>query len=206
MKFNDVRRQLAPLTVFSPQDIALLDPSYRRETLYDWERAGKVVKLRNKHYIFADEELRNVDYYLVSNELYEPSYVSLELALNHYGIIPESVSIFTACTTKKTQEFETPVGTFRYRSLRPALFFGYDLLPVRERQVKIASLEKAVLDMLYFYPNLDDAAAFASARWNATLLRDEIDLKRLHTYERQYDSDALSARLEALLLYIEEHA
>lgn len=47
MKYYDLKQQLKPLVVFSPQDIYLIDPNFRQATLYDWEKSGKVVKLKN---------------------------------------------------------------------------------------------------------------------------------------------------------------
>ena len=103
MKFYELKQHLAPLIVFSPQDIYLVDPSFRQTTLYDWHNAGKVVKLKNNRYMFADFIPTDYDFYLLSNLLYKPSYVSTELALNHYNVIPEMVTVFTAVSTNKTQ-------------------------------------------------------------------------------------------------------
>ena len=88
--------------------------------------------------------------YLVANKLYSPSYVSLETALSHYHIIPETVYTVTSVTTKTTREFVTPWLTFSYQKIKLSAFTGYT--PRREKGtiVHIAEPAKAVADYLYY--------------------------------------------------------
>ncbi|OGE39103.1 MAG: hypothetical protein A2632_02160 [Candidatus Pacebacteria bacterium RIFCSPHIGHO2_01_FULL_46_16] len=202
MNYYDLNQQLAPLIVFSLQDIFLVCPSFRQATLYDWEKTGKVVKLRNNCYVFSDFVPENDDYYLLSNLVYQPSYVSTELALNHYGVIPETVTVMTAITTNKTQSFTTAMGTFSYQTLRPDLFFGYTLVEVRKHGVQIAFLEKAVLDYLYLNTDVDSEEAFSSLRWNKQILRDEIHMRKLEKYLAIFTHNALSERVHTLYKYL----
>lgn len=51
---------------------------------------------------------------LLANMIYGPSYVSLERALQIYGLIPEHVEVVTSVTLKPSTEFKTPVGLFTY--------------------------------------------------------------------------------------------
>src|SRR3989304_2853319 len=144
MKYFDIKQKLGGLKVFSIEDLYVVDPSFRLETLYEWEKKTWVIKLRSKKYIFADYNPTNYDLYLVANRLYDPSYVSLELALNHYGVIPEAVMRVTSVTTNKTLSVETKIGIFDYKSLDPRLFFGYQIITNDGTTYKIASLEKIV--------------------------------------------------------------
>ncbi len=83
--------------------------------------------------------------------VYGPSYISLEYALGFYGLIPERVESITCITTKRNKEFQTPIGTFAYRTIPAAAY------PVGIRQiywdathpVLMASLEKAILDKFW---------------------------------------------------------
>ena len=49
---------------------------------------------------------------LVANLLYGPSYVSMDFALYHYGIIPERVIEVTSMTTKRGKHYNLQVGRF----------------------------------------------------------------------------------------------
>ena len=74
-------------------------------------KSGLFVKLRNGFYAIKDSA---PSLYLIANKLYQPSYVSLEKALSHYGIIPETVYAITSVTTKPTREFKSSKGVFSY--------------------------------------------------------------------------------------------
>ena len=63
--------------------------------------SGLFLKLRNGFYILKDS---NPNHYFIANKLYQPSYVSLETALSHYGVIPETVYATTSITTKASRE------------------------------------------------------------------------------------------------------
>jgi hypothetical protein len=49
---------------------------------------------------------------LIANHLYGPSYVSLDYALGHYGLIPEAVRQITSVTTRRGKTYDTPLGRF----------------------------------------------------------------------------------------------
>jgi predicted transcriptional regulator of viral defense system len=110
-------------------------------------RSGLFVKLRNGFYLVKDSV---PDRPFIAGKLYQPSYVSLETALSHYGIIPEVVYATTSITTKATREFATPVGTFIYQQIKVPAFTGYQLRVVDRHKTFIADPEKALADYLYF--------------------------------------------------------
>lgn len=110
-------------------------------------KSGLFIKLRNKYYILKDS---NPSLYFLANKLYQPSYISLEKALAHYGIIPETVYTITSITSKPTREFETPKGVFSYQKVKQKLFTGYVPKQVEGNVVLFAEPEKALVDYLYF--------------------------------------------------------
>lgn len=204
MKYHDLKHHLEKLIVFTLQDIYLLDHDFRQATLYDWEKIGKVVKLKNGVYVFGDFVPNNLDYYLLANVLYKPSYVSTEIVLNHYGIIPEVVTQITCVSTNKTQSFHTSFANFVYQSIQPELFFGYNLLEVREHGVKIATLEKAILDYLYLNSAINTSDDFAALRWNQQLLNETLDRTVLNKYLAIFDNVALAKRIANFYQYLEQ--
>lgn len=202
MKYHDLKRHLERLTVFTLQDIFLWDSGFRQATLYDWEKLHRVVRLKNGRYVFSDFVPANLDYYLLANLICEPSYVSTEMALNHYGVIPEVLTSTTSVTTAKTQTITTPFGDFVYQSIQPELFFGYELLEVRNRRVQIASLEKSILDYLYFNSKVVDNEDFLSLRWNKVVLNEEINQQTMEKYLAVFANVALSKRVASLYKYL----
>lgn len=87
-------------------------------------KSGLFLKLRNGFYMVADS---HPSIYFIANKLYEPSYVSLDIALSHYGIIPEVVYAISSITTKASREFNTPKGNFIYQRIKKEVFIGYSL-------------------------------------------------------------------------------
>ncbi|MEK7518566.1 MAG: hypothetical protein AAB549_01445, partial [Patescibacteria group bacterium] len=86
----------------------------------------------------------------IAGKLYQPSCISLETALSHYGIIPEVVYATTSITTKAAREFTTPIGIFIYQQIKVPAFTGYQLRVVDRHKVLMADAEKALADYLYF--------------------------------------------------------
>ncbi|MBD3329510.1 hypothetical protein GF357_03385 [Candidatus Dojkabacteria bacterium] len=206
MKILKVKEKLQSQKIFTLQDIYTLFPDFRRETLYDWESQGYVKKIRNKHYTFSDQEFRNSDLYIVSNKIYDPSYVSLESALNHYGVIPEAVLKVTAITTRKTNSFETVLGTFTYKSIKNSLFWGYKIIENENIGIKIAELEKAILDYLYLNSNISSEEDLISLRFNTDILNNILNYDKLQKYLKIFSNDKLKERATQLIRYVNENA
>jgi len=203
MKYFDIKQKLGGLKVFSIEDLYVVDPSFRLETLYEWEKKTWVTKLRSKKYIFADYNPTNYDLYLVANRLYDPSYVSLELALNHYGVIPEAVMRVTSVTTNKTLSVETKIGIFDYKSLDPRLFFGYQIITNDGTTYKIASLEKAIVDYFYLNPQVAEVDDIQGLRFNEELLKEKLNRLELEKIVSVFDSEALNTRISRLTDYLQ---
>lgn len=110
-------------------------------------KSGLFVKLRNGFYALKDS---HPSLYSIANKLYQPSYISLEKALSHYGIIPETVYSITSVTTKPTREFETPKGVFSYQRIKKKSFSGYLPKKIDGLTTFFAEPEKALADYLYF--------------------------------------------------------
>lgn len=85
----------------------------------------------------------------IANYLWRPSYVSFETALSYYGIIPETVYTITSATTRSTKEFDIKNQLYKFYQIKKSLFFGYELIKIRNNTVLIADKEKALLDYLY---------------------------------------------------------
>lgn len=108
---------------------------------------GRLVRLKRNLYCLTSHVPNE---YLLANILYQPSYISLEFALAHYGLIPETVYTITSVTTKPTRQFTATNRTFAYHTIQQRAYTGY--VPIRQddHTVLIATKEKALADYLYF--------------------------------------------------------
>jgi hypothetical protein len=109
----------------------------------------------------------------------------------------------TSVSSRKTRQFDSQWGRFSYRSIKPALMFGYRVIE-REQLVKykIASLEKAILDYLYWNTRISSVEDFAGLRWNRQELLGLADNPSFEKYLKVFNSRALEHRAHLLLEYI----
>ncbi len=86
----------------------------------------------------------------LANQLYTPSYISLESALSYYNMIPEAVHTVTSISSKKTQKFINEYGLFQFHHIKPSLYGDYDVHKDEfNNNIFIASKERALVDFLY---------------------------------------------------------
>lgn len=115
-------------------------------------RSGEIIRVKKGLYVFGSQQRRSLlSLEILANQIYGPSYVSLEYALSFYGLIPEFVAEVTSVTTKKQKKYETPIGRFSYTPIPVALFStGFTWLQMTDYgSALIATPEKALADLLY---------------------------------------------------------
>lgn len=157
MKYGEFKKRFNGIPLITEHDILRINESKQalRNQLNRWQKRGLLVKLKRGTYIFnKDDRKLNLGNFIIANQLYAPSYISLESALTFYGLIPERTADTTSVTTKKTLRLRNPEGRFLYQHIKPNAFRGF------RRQVEspelnyfIAEPEKAILDFLYL--NMD---------------------------------------------------
>ena len=74
--------------------------------------------------------------------------------------------------------FETPLGNYKYHKIKKELFFGYKLVKIGEYNVKLAEIEKTILDQFSFR-KINDKKAIDGLRLNREIAREIIQYKRL---------------------------
>ena len=85
------------------------------------------------------------DSFEIANAIYTPSYISLESALNYYGILPQFPYSVTSVSPKKSKKLLIDEKEFEYVQISSKLYWDFR----REGPAVIASPEKALLDMIY---------------------------------------------------------
>ena len=94
--------------------------------------------------------------FLIANHLYGPSYVSLDTALSHWGLIPERVYEISSVTTNNPKTYKTAIGRFSYKHMPlPYYSFGIKQVTLTKKQtVLMASQEKALCDKIISTPGI----------------------------------------------------
>jgi len=109
---------------------------------------GLIVKIKRGLYCF---DATTVEEFELAGELYKPSYISLESALNYYGGIPDIPQSVTCISLTNTKKISNQFGTFHYNKIKRELFWGYQSRAgIRGGgNFLIADRQKALLDFFY---------------------------------------------------------
>ncbi|MCG2712282.1 MAG: hypothetical protein L6416_08185 [Candidatus Omnitrophica bacterium] len=202
MQYVDFQKVFKDFTVFSLVDMRQVEPGFYRRRLNEWQEKGYIKKVIKGYYISSDLALDEKILFEIANRIYGPSYVSFEMALGYYELIPESVYGITSASTRKTSHFITPVGEFLYRTIHPKLYFGFEFLNNNGKLFKLASPEKAFLDFLYIKTELRDAADFKGLRINREIFHKLMDRNKMNVYLNAYGQKSLKRRVDNFLGYI----
>lgn len=101
----------------------LKDYARPRDKITDLIRKGIIIRVKKGLYVLGDRfRTRPYSRELLANLVYGPSYISLEYALQYYGMIPERVEAVTSVTTGRSRRFMTPLGLFIYRNIPLSAF------------------------------------------------------------------------------------
>jgi len=192
MRYLEFEKAFRVYPVFSVIDIQKRYPAFDSRRLVEWQQKGYLLKIRRGYYCFMERKGQNFLHF-AANKIYSPSYVSMESALAYYSLIPETVFMTTSVTTKNTSSYDTAIGQFDYKHIKPALFFGYRLLQ-GEITVKIAEPEKVILDYLYLN-KLTTIEEFQEMRFNEIQVKELIDFDKLSQYQEILNSKIVDKRI-----------
>jgi len=129
---------------------ALKNYAEPRQKIRTLLRSKGLVRVKKGLYIFGTPIVRGP--YCkehLANLIYGPSAISLEYALSFYGWIPERLEELTSITIGRNKRFDTPIGRFSYRHMRPDRYpLGITQMNIAGRMVLLATPEKALVDLL----------------------------------------------------------
>lgn len=175
------------------------DPGDVRRQLSRWKASGKILQLRRNLYLLASPWRRVQPHpFLIGNELHHPSYVSLQSALAHHGLIPEAVPVTTSVTTARPMKSTTPLGRHTYRHIRPEAFFGYRRLRVaQDQEALVADPAKALLDLVYLTPRGEEIEHLRSLRLEGI---EDLSEEELRSHARRWGKGKIHRAVENILL------
>lgn len=189
-----------------PEDRLFITPQYLRlrygtfdpNVFARWRNQDKVTKLANRFY--RNRVLPKIsedDLYVAAGQLYAPSYISLHTALSHYGLIPEYTVQMISITTRKPWRHRADHVTYVYRHVKPTFYFGYEAVHWRNAAYKIATPEKAILDLAYLETLFSDEDWLYEMRFDHWELAD-MDWNRMDRYLAITNSPTLTKRIDLL--------
>lgn len=151
--------------IFTVQDCAKWFPNTKRAAillaLTRGVASGLLIRLRRGLYLLNQEPYP--DPFAIASRLDPLGVVSMETVLHRFGMIPEVSFSTTLVTPAGTARYHTAIGgSFHIRHIKKELLFGYELEPHSPYSVRVATPEKALLDLLWFHRFERDQAAYLS--------------------------------------------
>lgn len=166
---------LIDLRKFYPFKSASLKTLLRR-----WAAQGLINRLSRGYYAF---DLADVDYLQIATTLVRPSYISLEYALNYYGLLDQVPQTITLVSLSRHKNITMGGYTLEYSHIKKELFFAYTLV----NNFYIAEPEKAILDLIYLIKRgkrLADLDSFEIKKLNKGKIN--LYLKKYPVYIRKF--------------------
>lgn len=144
-----------PKSYFSLKDLEKIsdrDKNSLRVALSRSVKSGDITRLTSGIYT---SDINNLTWENFAVNLYTPSYISLEYALNYYNVLSQRVYAITLVTTNRKKEVTIQGQPLNYKHIKPNMFWGY----IKKEDFLIAEPEKAFLDLAYLslngYANFD---------------------------------------------------
>ena len=206
MNYAQFKQKIRPFPVFSTSMLGTLtrDVSTLKVQLSQWKKKGFIKSLRQGLYVLNPEDRRmEPSSFYLANQMFIPSYVSLESALSYHGLIPEFVGVITSVTPRKTCRFENDFGRFEYRHVTPSAYGGFQSVVESEVMTALVAYpEKAVTDFIYLnlsgFDERDRSVFTESYRFQNS---EDLSAARLRRYAQRYPSKKLAAVID---LFIKE--
>lgn len=207
MNYIDFKNKFEIFGLFSIQDIRKMVPDFYFKNLNQWQEKNYIIKLKNGWYCFPEFLKQSNAHWLIANSIYQPSYISLESILSFYGLIPEVIFTTTSVATLRTMTYKTVVGDLYYYTIKPELYFGYRFLPFSSketanpfnRQIRVAELEKAILDFFYLRNNYRTKQDIIDLRFDSHIIQNELNIETLYNYLSKFESKILEQCIEMML-------
>lgn len=200
MTYLEFRSKMLPLTCFNVNQVYSYWPRFNRNNLVRWTKENLLIRLRQGYYTFTELRGQVGHPFYFANRIYMPSYISLYTALSYYGMIPEAVVQITSITSIKTITFQNPIGEYVYKSIKDDWMFGYVHKKLNETlTIKIASPEKALLDLFYIFPFYNTEKEMEELRLDENYLHEDLNLNLLLDYTSRFNIKALDARVKTMV-------
>jgi predicted transcriptional regulator of viral defense system len=146
-----------PNPIFSVHDLAVLEPSaanIRHALVKRAVAGGDLIIIRRGLYALSPVYRKTaLNTFSAAQQIYGPSYISLESALSAHSWIPEGVRDIVSVTCRLSRDFDTPIGHFSYiRVPQKTLFAGIKRV-TNDAGISwlMATPLKALADYVYFH-------------------------------------------------------
>jgi len=124
-----------------------------KKRVYELKEKGWLIPLRKGLYYVTDIATRGfvgVSPLIIAAAFDKDSYISMESALSFHGLFEQMLRTVSSVTTHRSKNYKFQENTYKYFKIKKIVYFGYKTETLEGHYIKVAELEKAMLDYLYF--------------------------------------------------------
>ncbi len=128
--------------------------AYLKRIMSQLVKNGWLVRLKKGEYFVTDLSnlgATSLSVYFIANYYVQDSYVSFGQALQYHGMYDQLLATVTSVSLKQHKDVILDGIAYRYIKTQDKYYFGYEGVRVDGRIVRVASAEKALIDMLQFH-------------------------------------------------------
>lgn len=201
MDFYDFEEKMKNYPVFTASEVKniFFDQKNIIIQIAFWIKKGYLKKVKKGVYVLS--RIKNeISPMVLAGKMYDPSYLSMEFALNYYGIIPDIPGTYTSVTSRTTKYFKNNFGNFTFQKIKPEFFTGYETRSEKNISFNMATPEKALVDYVYLNKNrIPSGVGF----WQEMRIDEEFKFKKkkIDLYLSILNDEKVNALIKVFLNY-----
>lgn len=157
-----------------------------KNIIFEMKEKGWLVPLKRGLYFISDITSRGfvgISPFVIASAFNKDSYLSLNSALSFYNLFEQMLRTTTSMTTYRSRSYVFQGNTYRYLKIKKSLYFGFKTEGWDGYYIKVAELEKVILDYLYFKSDTYSMDLLVEKLKKA---KNKIDLKKLFDYAKKF--------------------
>lgn len=146
---------------------------------------GWLIRIKRGLYLisdFANRGFLSLSPYVVANLLVDHSYVSFESALSHYGMFDQLTNKVISVSMKRHAPVNLDSMEFSFVKTQDQYYFGWQEASMDGHTARIASAEKALIDIVHFHKSKYAIDLVIEKLLN---YQDDLEQERLMAYVRR---------------------
>jgi len=181
------------LEIFTLNDVIKITEQTKtciKSTLTRWVKQKKIFRVKKGYY-----SLQKIENKFQLQRVYNETYIGLHSALEYYGSTTQRFNNLDLITKNRLNEQKIENTRIQFHKVSSKLFFGYERATINKTKVFISSIEKTLIDCIYFSSKvyLTDINEFIRKN------KKTINRETMIVYLKRINSSALNKRVGYLL-------
>jgi len=130
------------------------DRRYTRIRINKLVKQGWLKRVKKGVFVISDLSTRgslSISHKAIVNLLVQEAYISFETALQHHGLYDQLLASINSVSLKQYKSTTIENTIFNFIKTQQRYFYGWEIEDIDGQSVKIAHIEKALIDLIQFH-------------------------------------------------------